>query len=216
MSRKTMSPENTRLDRYRHARLVSVKLTFAHARKRRDRRNEKLRGEVARKRRKKNEERERRKGNGGAKRTANNAIPLPMEGRNGRMRCARNHLKKFVPSHLSFSARLALARHFPPFYLFTSSFCRKWIKVRPRLPRLSVFSKLNLIDSSNRATFVKSADTSGLIVTIIFDECLINCSMMLYIALLHFIVTLWPHTIVRAFCSTKSRLKRNRGKKDAG
>lgn len=104
---------------------------------------------------KKDEGKGRTKGFGGAKCTANNAIPLPMEGRNGRMRCARNHLKKFVPSHPSFPARLALARHFPLFYLFTSSFCRKWIKVRPRLPRLSVFTKLNLIDSSNRATICR-------------------------------------------------------------
>lgn len=81
MSRKTVSPGNTLGWIGIDARLVSVKLrAFAHARKREDRRNEKLR-EGREKMGKKERGKRKGKGSGGergeAKRTANNAISLP-------------------------------------------------------------------------------------------------------------------------------------------
>lgn len=180
MSRKTVSPGNTLGWIGIDARLVSVKLrAFAHARKREDRRNEKLREgreKMGKKRTRKKEGKGKWRGRGGGRNVRRIMRFRCREG--GRNRrgevCAASHEKVRPISSLilrSSRSRAPFPTLSPPFFIsLRLRFAGERIKVRPRLSRLSVFSKLNLIDSSNRVTFIKSAD-SGLIVTIISDEC---------------------------------------------
>lgn len=174
-----------------YRREASLYKISVHTCKRGDRKSEKLRGEVAGKQRKKNKEKRRRERSERAKCTANNAIPLPMEGRRRKSEVFAKPPEKVRPIS-SFILRSSCSRaSFPSFLSFYVFVLRgNGSKCDRDYPPVCQFSRINLIDSSNRATFVKSADTSGLIVTIIFDECLIDCSMMLYIAFLYFIVIL--------------------------
>lgn len=130
---------------------------------RRRRENEELREQCAKKTTKKHEKKDRKNGKRNVRRIMRFRF-RSMKGeeeeraeREGRRR-ARNHVKKFVPSHPSFPTRLALARHFLSFYS-ESSFCGNGSDPLAAITPFVSFLRVVPIDSRIIARFPReSAD----------------------------------------------------------